>query len=209
MTEAEAAMFRDSPFFRAAVQLRVWDGRPRCPAFPRRMSITSWRTWKSRQAWGFGPLNRSTGARPSAVESRLRVIVVGIGIVGLAHAWSAAKRGHQVTVLEKDTTIPSAQRRTELRHDLANRSVAGESHQMALRGRSSVADARQRSRRIGTSMQSIHLAHHADEWAVLQEFNAIAAKLGYTSELLSRDEVLYAHAGRQSAQPPRRLIQWG
>jgi sarcosine oxidase len=38
----------------------------------------------------------------------MRVILVGAGIMGLTTAWSLAKRGHQVTLLEQAATIPGS-----------------------------------------------------------------------------------------------------
>ena len=37
----------------------------------------------------------------------MRVTIVGAGIMGLASAWSLAKRGHQVTLVEQAASIPS------------------------------------------------------------------------------------------------------
>jgi len=51
----------------------------------------------------------------------MRVTIVGAGIMGLATAWSLAKRGHQVTLVEQAATIPS------------NLAASGDQHRMIRR----------------------------------------------------------------------------
>ena len=67
---------------------------------------------------------------------------------------------------------------------------AGELHSLALRSRQAWLELCQCAGIWVNPCGSIHLAHRADEWAVLEEFAQIAPTAGYECRLLKRDEVL-------------------
>lgn len=125
---------------------------------------------------------------------RLRVAIVGAGVVGLAYAWSAARRGHQVTVFERDAQATGASvRNFGMIWPIGQ--PPGELYRIAL-------DSRRRwlelSKSAGVWVNrcgALHLAYRPDELAVLQEFAAAAADLGVACRLISAREVIDRSAG--------------
>jgi len=116
-----------------------------------------------------------------------KLIVIGGGIQGLAHALAAAKRGWTVTLVERNSqAIGASIRNFGMFWPIGQ--APGLGREAALHGRSIWLEAAKGAGFVAHDVGSIHLATRADEWAVLEEFHAKGAGLGYTTELLTRDE---------------------
>jgi D-hydroxyproline dehydrogenase subunit beta len=129
------------------------------------------------------------------------VIVVGAGIVGLAHAWSAIRRGKSVRVFERSSRAEGASiRNFGMIWPVGQ--PAGLCHAAALRSRELWLDLKKEAGIWVNECGSIHLAHRPDEWSVLTEFAQRAPALGYSVRLMTAEEVL---AASPAANPDRLL----
>jgi FAD dependent oxidoreductase TIGR03364 len=120
---------------------------------------------------------------------RADLIIVGGGIIGLAHAYIAARAGKKVTLFERNPTASGA--------SIANFGLLwpigqtpGKMLQLALRSRELWLEMLQSSGIPFHQTGSLHVACRQDEAAVGQEFAEIAPAQGYRCTWLSRDEVL-------------------
>jgi FAD dependent oxidoreductase TIGR03364 len=117
------------------------------------------------------------------------VAIVGAGILGLAHAYLAAKAGKSVVVIEKSARAAGASvRNFGMVWPIGQ--PAGAMLALSLRSRELwleiLANAGLPRRETG----SLHLAYRADEVAVTQEFAELGPKLGYQCSWLKPGEVL-------------------
>ena len=114
--------------------------------------------------------------------------IVGGGIVGLAHALSAARRGLCVAVFERHARPRGASARNfGMLWPIGQ--VPGKIRERAL---SSMETWQQLFTQAGVwndPCGSLLLARHPDELAVLEEFSSTAAERGYDCDLLSAQEV--------------------
>ena len=113
-----------------------------------------------------------------------KVGIVGSGIVGLAHAWAAARAGSQVTVFERgDKARGASVRNFGMFWPLGQ---PPELYPVALRSgelwRELVAAAGIYARPTG----SVHVVDREDEATVLEEFARLGGDLGYACELWTR-----------------------
>lgn len=118
-----------------------------------------------------------------------QVIIIGAGIVGLSHAWMAAKRGHSVTVFERHSKAQGA--------TIRNFGMVwpvgqppGEALAIAKNSRALWVEFAQESGLWLNLCGSIHLAHRPDELEVLREFAEIAPPQGYDVQLLTPNEIM-------------------
>lgn len=118
------------------------------------------------------------------MTQRADVAIIGGGIVGIAHARAAARRGHKVVLFERDTrAVGASVRNFGMIWPIGQ--PAGQLHQQALHSRAIWLELANQAGIWVNACGSLHLAHADDEWAVLAEFAARAKDLGYECSLLS------------------------
>ncbi len=112
------------------------------------------------------------------------VAIVGAGILGLAHAYFAAKRGHKVVVFERTPMAQGASvRNFGMIWPIGQR--AGVVHQMAMRSRQIWNEILDASGSECRPTGSLHVVYHQDEADVAHEFVERGPALGYTCTWLS------------------------
>ena len=121
--------------------------------------------------------------------NRADVLIVGAGIIGLAHAWIAAKSGRKVAVLERSPAATGA--------SIANFGLlwpigqtSGRMLTLAMRSRDLWLEMLRETAIPYSPTGSLHIASREDEAQVGKEFAALAPALGYRCSWLDRDEAL-------------------
>jgi FAD dependent oxidoreductase TIGR03364 len=117
-----------------------------------------------------------------------QIAVVGGGIFGIAHVWAAIKGGYRVIWIERDRVAQSGSvRNFGMIWPIGQ--PLGEPTELAVR---SAMIWQQVAATTGCWLNccgSLHLAHHADELAVLEEYAAAAQREGLPRRLLSLSEI--------------------
>jgi FAD dependent oxidoreductase TIGR03364 len=130
-------------------------------------------------------------------NKNLDVAVVGAGIVGLAHAYLAARSGRRVAVFERNPSASGASiRNFGMVWPIGQ--PAGRLHQIALRSRELWLEILQQAALPFFQTGSLHVAYREDEAAVGQEFALKAASLGYDCDWLGPQEVLSSSSAVRS-----------
>lgn len=105
------------------------------------------------------------------MTQRFDVVVVGAGIVGLAHAWMAARRGYRVVVCDRSPrAVGASVRNFGMVWPIGQ--PAGELYQVAMTARECWLQLKADGLQEVDECGAVHVAHAADELAVLEEFSA-------------------------------------
>lgn len=128
------------------------------------------------------------------MEKSFDIAVVGAGIVGLAHAYMAAKKGLRVAVFEREQFATGASvRNFGLVWPIGQ--APGNGYDRAMRSRQHWLEVAAGAGIWINPNGSLHLAYHDDEWKVLNEFFHLYNQEGYEIELHSPAEVAEKSAG--------------
>jgi FAD dependent oxidoreductase TIGR03364 len=120
---------------------------------------------------------------------KVDIAIVGAGIVGLAHAYIAARSGRRVAVFERNpAAIGASIRNFGMIWPIGL--PAGALHETALRSRAIWIDLLQQAELPFLATGSLHAAYRDDEAAVGQEFCRKAPSLGYECAWLTPAETL-------------------
>ena len=122
-------------------------------------------------------------------SKKVDVAIVGAGIIGLAHAYLAARSGRKVAVFERSPTALGASiRNFGMIWPIGQ--PAGSLHAMALRSREIWLELLREAGWPFLATGSLHVAYREDEAAVGREFSDKAAGLGYDCAWLSAEQTL-------------------
>lgn len=114
--------------------------------------------------------------------------MVGGGILGLAHAWTAASAGKRAVLFERNERCSGASiRNFGLIWPIGQ--PHGERLSMALESRRIWMEVLEAARLPFFATGSLHLAYRDDEQAVCEEFAARAGDLGYSASWIAPDQV--------------------
>ncbi len=117
------------------------------------------------------------------------IAIVGAGILGLAHAYLAARAGKSVVVFERHSRATGASvRNFGMVWPIGQ--PHGAMHRMALRSRELWLELLDAARLPYRPQGSLHVVYRADEAAVVQEFVERAPDLGYECAWLNHDTTL-------------------
>jgi FAD dependent oxidoreductase TIGR03364 len=120
-------------------------------------------------------------------SSTADLIVIGAGIVGLAHALAAARRGKRVILVERhEHAVGASVRNFGLVWPIGQ--PDGARHERALRSREIWGEVAEQANLHLADTGSLHLAYHDDEWALLKEFAATRVGSMHGRDLLSPRE---------------------
>lgn len=136
-----------------------------------------------------------------STEHRADVAVVGAGVVGLAFAWAAARRGRSVVLFDR-TPAPQGASVRNFGMIWPIGQLPGADYARALRSRARWLELRAAAGVWVHECGSVHAVYRADEDAVLREFAARAPALGVQCEYLGAADAL----GRVPALNPRGLL---
>ena len=114
------------------------------------------------------------------------IAVIGSGIVGLAHAWAAARAGHRVTVFERsDKARGASVRNFGMFWPIGQ---TPELYPVALRSGELWREFATAMNTTARPCGSVCVVDREDEAAVLEEFSQLAPTLGYRCELWTRHQ---------------------
>lgn len=117
------------------------------------------------------------------------IAIIGAGIVGLAHAYLAHKKGFSVVLFEREEfAVGASVRNFGLIWPIGQRPHDG--LEIALHSRTHWLDVASQAGLWINPNGSLHLAYHQDEWDVLNEFASLYREDGFEIELLNRSETL-------------------
>lgn len=121
-------------------------------------------------------------------DNKFDIAVVGAGIMGLAIAYTAAKKGQKVAVFERHPRAVGASiRNFGLIWPVGQ--PAGPAFDRAMRSRETWLDLARAGCTWLKPNGSLQLAYHDDEMAVLHDFHRDAASAGYQTRLIGPQEV--------------------